>query len=186
MNFGLLGDYDALPDIGRVAEGIEAALAELVLARPRPGAAQRGRARARSASDQRATRASRPRGARSRLPAPSTADRVEGVARARRAAGRGARSAAVSATRRSGPPSTERHSSTRATPEPRRPAGPGPRAQRSAQRARAACARPGARTFETGARRSMVARAGQRGAGVEDPPAQVGRPAGPAGGARSA
>ena len=30
MNFGLLGDYDALPDIDAVAEGIEASLAELV------------------------------------------------------------------------------------------------------------------------------------------------------------
>ena len=30
MSFGLLGDYDALPDIGVVAEGIEASLAELV------------------------------------------------------------------------------------------------------------------------------------------------------------
>jgi diacylglycerol O-acyltransferase / wax synthase len=30
MNFGLLGDYDALPDIGSIAEGIEASLAELV------------------------------------------------------------------------------------------------------------------------------------------------------------
>jgi diacylglycerol O-acyltransferase len=30
INFGLLGDYDALPDIGRVAERIEASLAELV------------------------------------------------------------------------------------------------------------------------------------------------------------
>jgi diacylglycerol O-acyltransferase len=30
MNFGLLADYDALPDVGRIAEGIEAALAELV------------------------------------------------------------------------------------------------------------------------------------------------------------
>jgi diacylglycerol O-acyltransferase / wax synthase len=29
MNFGLLGDYDALPDIGRIAEGIEASLSEL-------------------------------------------------------------------------------------------------------------------------------------------------------------
>jgi WS/DGAT/MGAT family acyltransferase len=34
MNFGLLGDYDALPDIAVIAEGIESALAELlVLAR---------------------------------------------------------------------------------------------------------------------------------------------------------
>jgi diacylglycerol O-acyltransferase len=31
MNFGLLGDYDALPDIARVGEGIEDALAELVI-----------------------------------------------------------------------------------------------------------------------------------------------------------
>ena len=30
MNFGLLGDYDALPDLALVAEGIEASLAELV------------------------------------------------------------------------------------------------------------------------------------------------------------
>jgi WS/DGAT/MGAT family acyltransferase len=30
MNFGLLGDYDALPDIQDIADGIEAALAELV------------------------------------------------------------------------------------------------------------------------------------------------------------
>jgi WS/DGAT/MGAT family acyltransferase len=30
MNFGLLGDYDALPDIGAIADGIAASLAELV------------------------------------------------------------------------------------------------------------------------------------------------------------
>jgi diacylglycerol O-acyltransferase / wax synthase len=30
VNFGLLGDYDALPDIGRIADGIEASLAELL------------------------------------------------------------------------------------------------------------------------------------------------------------
>jgi diacylglycerol O-acyltransferase / wax synthase len=30
MNFGLLGDFDALPDIGEIAGGIEASLAELV------------------------------------------------------------------------------------------------------------------------------------------------------------
>jgi diacylglycerol O-acyltransferase len=36
INFGLLGDYDALPDIGRIADGIEASLEELVsLARRR-------------------------------------------------------------------------------------------------------------------------------------------------------
>jgi WS/DGAT/MGAT family acyltransferase len=38
MSFGLLGDYDALPDIGVVAEGIEASLGELVaLARSEAG-----------------------------------------------------------------------------------------------------------------------------------------------------
>jgi diacylglycerol O-acyltransferase len=38
MNFGLLGDYDALPDIETIAEGIEAAREELVmLARRRTG-----------------------------------------------------------------------------------------------------------------------------------------------------
>jgi hypothetical protein len=38
MNFGLLGDYDALPDLDRIADGIEASLAELVaLARRRAG-----------------------------------------------------------------------------------------------------------------------------------------------------
>jgi hypothetical protein len=38
MNFGLLGDYDAMDDIGVVAEGIEAALEELVaLARREAG-----------------------------------------------------------------------------------------------------------------------------------------------------
>jgi diacylglycerol O-acyltransferase len=36
MNFGLLGDYDALPDLDRIGDGIEASLAELVaLARRR-------------------------------------------------------------------------------------------------------------------------------------------------------
>jgi hypothetical protein len=30
MNFGLLGDYDALPDIGVIAEGIEGSLNELL------------------------------------------------------------------------------------------------------------------------------------------------------------
>jgi WS/DGAT/MGAT family acyltransferase len=38
MNFGLLGDYDALPDLDRIAEGIQASLAELLaLARRRTG-----------------------------------------------------------------------------------------------------------------------------------------------------
>ena len=31
MNFGLLGDYDAMPDLDVVAEGIEGALAELLM-----------------------------------------------------------------------------------------------------------------------------------------------------------
>jgi hypothetical protein len=56
MNFGLLGDYDALADIRLVADGIEASLEELVaLARaaaPDEGddAASNGRARARGAA----------------------------------------------------------------------------------------------------------------------------------------
>jgi WS/DGAT/MGAT family acyltransferase len=38
MNFGLLGDYDALPDLDRIGDGIEASLEELVvLARRRTG-----------------------------------------------------------------------------------------------------------------------------------------------------
>jgi WS/DGAT/MGAT family acyltransferase len=41
MNFGLLGDYDAMPDIDTIGEGIEASLAELVaLARKHHGAAK--------------------------------------------------------------------------------------------------------------------------------------------------
>jgi diacylglycerol O-acyltransferase / wax synthase len=40
INFGLLGDYDALPDIGRIGDGIEASLAELVAL---AGAPTRGR-----------------------------------------------------------------------------------------------------------------------------------------------
>ena len=40
MNFGLLGDYDAMPDIDAIAEGLEAGLAELVaLARAQAGGA---------------------------------------------------------------------------------------------------------------------------------------------------
>ncbi|MGZ8633452.1 MAG: WS/DGAT/MGAT family O-acyltransferase, partial [Solirubrobacteraceae bacterium] len=43
MNFGLLGDYDALPDIATIAEGIQASLAELLaLAREHQGEAARG------------------------------------------------------------------------------------------------------------------------------------------------
>ena len=38
VGFGVLGDYDALPDLDVVAEGIEASLAQLLaLATPRPG-----------------------------------------------------------------------------------------------------------------------------------------------------
>ena len=42
MNFGLLGDYDALPDLDVVAEGIEGSLAELVaIARKQQRASKR-------------------------------------------------------------------------------------------------------------------------------------------------
>jgi WS/DGAT/MGAT family acyltransferase len=37
MNFGLIGDYDALPDLDTIAEGIEGSLAELVTAARRAG-----------------------------------------------------------------------------------------------------------------------------------------------------
>ena len=36
MNFGLLGDYDAMDDIGVVVEGIEASLDELLALVPAP------------------------------------------------------------------------------------------------------------------------------------------------------
>ena len=51
LDYGLLGDYDALPDIDVVADGIEASLAELLAAargrrpRARPGGVQRRRRR---------------------------------------------------------------------------------------------------------------------------------------------
>jgi hypothetical protein len=56
MSFGLLGDYDAMPDIDAVAEGIEASLAELVdLARREAGGdaptAANGRAGSRAPAD---------------------------------------------------------------------------------------------------------------------------------------
>ncbi len=35
IDYGLLGDYDALPDIGLIAEGIEASLQELLTRRAR-------------------------------------------------------------------------------------------------------------------------------------------------------
>ena len=43
LDFGLLGDYDALPDIDLIADGIDAALQELLVAarRERPRQAQR-------------------------------------------------------------------------------------------------------------------------------------------------
>jgi len=56
MNFGLLGDYDAMDDIRLVADGIEASLEELgALARAAApaggdGAASNGRARSRGAA----------------------------------------------------------------------------------------------------------------------------------------
>ena len=44
VNFGLLGDYDALPDIDAIAEGISAALAELRRAGARAAARPPSRA----------------------------------------------------------------------------------------------------------------------------------------------
>lgn len=42
VNFGLLGDYDALPDLQSLADGIELALAELVALAKKRGGARRG------------------------------------------------------------------------------------------------------------------------------------------------
>jgi hypothetical protein len=62
LDFGLLGDYDALPDIGLIAEGIDAALDELLAAargkrarRPRSGKSSPASAAARLASPPAAT-----------------------------------------------------------------------------------------------------------------------------------
>ncbi|MCW2983211.1 MAG: wax ester/triacylglycerol synthase family O-acyltransferase, partial [Conexibacter sp.] len=44
MNFGLLGDYDALPDLDRIGDGIEASLAELLALARRRTAPARGSA----------------------------------------------------------------------------------------------------------------------------------------------
>jgi len=52
MDFGLLGDYDALPDLDVVAEGIEGSLAQLLgRARRRARAAQRADAEAGAAGE---------------------------------------------------------------------------------------------------------------------------------------
>ena len=40
MNFGLLGDYDALPDIDAIADGIDASLAELLALARKAGASR--------------------------------------------------------------------------------------------------------------------------------------------------
>jgi hypothetical protein len=57
MNFGLLGDYDALPDLDVVAEGIEGALAELVTIarRSAPAPKRKPRAKAKAKPRSRAT-----------------------------------------------------------------------------------------------------------------------------------
>jgi diacylglycerol O-acyltransferase len=57
MSFGLLGDYDAMPDIDAVAEGIEASIAELVgLARRQAGAGGGSNGRAATRAPAGATR----------------------------------------------------------------------------------------------------------------------------------
>ena len=48
MNFGLLGDYDALPDIDAIAEGIEASLGELMALAGEPAARRRSARRPRA------------------------------------------------------------------------------------------------------------------------------------------
>lgn len=63
MNFGLLGDFDALPDLDRIGDGIEAALAELLALARRRGAP------ARSAAGNGANGAGAPEGAGAKAPA---------------------------------------------------------------------------------------------------------------------
>ncbi|HWH96097.1 MAG TPA: wax ester/triacylglycerol synthase family O-acyltransferase [Baekduia sp.] len=61
MNFGLLGDYDALPDIDRISDGIEAALAELLaLARRRTAPARSGDPSANGSNGSRTSRVGTP------------------------------------------------------------------------------------------------------------------------------
>ena len=51
IEYGLLGDYDALPDIGVIATGIESSLAELVAAAQNGGASRPARKRPRPARE---------------------------------------------------------------------------------------------------------------------------------------
>jgi hypothetical protein len=53
LNFGLLGDYDALPDIEPLADAIEASIDELVSLAAAPSATSRPRARSPSAPEAR-------------------------------------------------------------------------------------------------------------------------------------
>jgi diacylglycerol O-acyltransferase len=45
MNFGLLGDFDALPDIDAIADGIDASLAELLALARKAGSGARSTAK---------------------------------------------------------------------------------------------------------------------------------------------
>jgi hypothetical protein len=63
MNFGLLADYDALPDVDRIAEGIEASLAELVTL-----------ARRRQTGEVRTARHAATNGAQAEAPVPPTSE----------------------------------------------------------------------------------------------------------------
>jgi diacylglycerol O-acyltransferase / wax synthase len=54
MNFGLLGDYDAMPDLDVVAEGISGALGELELAARRAGRTEERKARRRKPAKRKA------------------------------------------------------------------------------------------------------------------------------------
>jgi hypothetical protein len=51
IEYGLLGDYDALPDIGVIADGIDSGLAELVAAATSGGASSRAKKRPKRNAD---------------------------------------------------------------------------------------------------------------------------------------
>jgi hypothetical protein len=78
LNFGLLGDFDAMPDLGQVARDLEGAIDELALAAgvvADGGAAKEDKAEAKAGNGRPALGIDMPRGrpgarARSRRPAP--------------------------------------------------------------------------------------------------------------------
>ena len=87
IDFGLLGDYDALPDIDTIADGIEDGLAQLKSGRESEGGARRRRARRRRRRGAPRPPARPPRRRRPATRAGETGARARGDGRARAADG---------------------------------------------------------------------------------------------------